>query len=328
LLGAQLDTGKDQLVIAGKSYPYGPCTGRRVARLRCNKAVTLKPRETQWIEVTVEGKWEGGDLGMVSPNAFMAPQSKDGGLLLNPGVIAPGAADLYVEVTNLDTKPRRLPQAYELGAVEEVEEVIPFSETRPNSQPTASSMARVMAAVSRGKSVGPENLVTDETEQPEGAGAEPPRATGSTTPAFNPNVVFNDGKGKPTDENVRAFVEALQQPDDALLGEHLQSQMDSLPEQIQGTERKQVRAVLVTFQDVFTDPSGQLGKPGVITHTIDTGAQADGRRSADRRSIPRTHRVQGGNPMRPGQIGSCQQLATPSERDGGAKLSRFRNLLP
>jgi transposase InsO family protein len=269
LLGAQLDTGKDQIVIAGKSYSYGPCKGRRVARLRCNKAVTLQPRETCWIDVAVEGKWDDCEFGMVSPNAFVAPRACESGVVMNPGIIEPRAKRIQVEVTNLDSKPRRLPKAYELGAVEEVEEVIPFSEMEVHSEATRPCLARVLATATptSDDDKGTPNAQSSTTgREPLLAEAAPTKPTG-----VDQETVFDTSESRPTDENIEAFVAALQQPPTAELAKHLHPLMENLSVDLSEEEKGMIRSVLVTFQDVFSDPDGVLGSTGVTKHKIDTG---------------------------------------------------------
>ena len=271
---ATLDIGQDKVVIAGRSYPYGPCVGRRVALLRCNRAVTIQPQESRRVEVSIDGGWEDETVGLVSPNAFLTPMSGKKGLMLNPGVVQPKLKKTEVLITNLSNQPRRLPQAYDLGTVESIDQVIPFSEVKPASQPRPASVARVMAAVSRGQP--PASVPEEQSESPPEM-SPLPAAAGGEVPGDNTPLRDDDlgaVGGLPASPELDEFVRILQNPSPEPLPAHLQPLMDGLSPELTEKERGQVKALLLEFQDVFTGPDGKLGHTDLVKHCIDTGDNA------------------------------------------------------
>ena len=198
LLKAQIDVGRDVISIVGKAYSYGPCLGRKVAMLRCNKMVTLRPLESKVVTVQVEGEWEKGDVGLVTPSYFLTPTSGDKGLTLNPGVVKPAKGRAQVLITNLSTEPKTLPKSYQMGTMETVESVVPFSECCPDPSPSKENVAKVMSAVSRGQVSQNGSLLDIPTPSSVGDGGGDSIAQGKMeTIARGPMESIDSGKSVP-----------------------------------------------------------------------------------------------------------------------------------
>ena len=245
---ATLDIEKDEVRIKGRSYSYGPCIGQRVASLRCCKAVTVGPMQTVIVEAQVGQEWQMGQLGMVTSGQGKSLDVDDKGLLINPGLVCPDAANrVRVTVTNFSNQSRKVARASDLGRVEEVEEVYDFDEMKPNAPPEWAEVARVMSAVSRGQ--------VSEAQAPE--------------PGLPAAAAQSEEQ-----QQAATILQGIQEKQAPKVPEYMQPLMDTLPDELNAVQRQQVQALLVEFQDVFTAPDGQLGQTKLVQHKINTGDHA------------------------------------------------------
>jgi len=263
LLGAVMDMGRDTVTIAGKTYPYVPCRGRKILSLRCSKATTIPARETKYVTATIQGEWTEGEAGYMTPSVQLVPGYSERGLIVNPGVVTNSSGQVMVGVINLTTTPRRIPEDYEMGTLEEVSEIIPFEKQVMNAEPAPEQVARVMSAVSRGKI--PESQLAD---QPDDLRKEPPISPPPISPLMDQTIPVS------REDKLAELMQLLESRKDGHLPEHITPMMESLPAELTLIQRQQVKALLTEYQDVFTGPDGKFGHTDLVQHRIDTGSQA------------------------------------------------------
>ena len=270
-LGVTLDIEKDEVRIANRVYPYGPCVGRRVATLRCCKAVTIGPHERRRITAVIDGELPDGCLGMATPNSYLTPSGRDRGVLMNPGLVEVRGNRVTVEVMNLTNEPRRLSGKYKMGMVEEIDEVVPFDQEETDVPPTNERMAKMMSLVSEDQASTRSGGRPDSGEEKKGIGEEKgDNPFSSPEEEGSPGCAASQRPQSVSAEQLEEFEARLRRNEEDL-PDHLQPLMDGLSSELTQDQRNLVQALLTEYQDVFTGPDGKLGCTGLVKHKIDTG---------------------------------------------------------